>query len=96
MKHPPYVTLALAVLGIIALLSAFTVDQTEQVIITQFGRPIGEPITAPGLHFKLPFVQQVNRFDKRYMAWDGPMVEMSTKDKTLSHVGASPSPCNII
>ncbi|PZN85264.1 MAG: protease modulator HflC [Candidatus Methylumidiphilus alinenensis] len=86
MKHTPYVMLALAVLGIIALLSAFTVDQTEQVIITQFGRPIGEPITAPGLHFKLPFVQQVNRFDKRYMAWDGPMVEMSTKDKTYVQV----------
>ena len=86
MKHTPYVMLALAVLGIIALLSAFTVDQTEQVIITQFGRPIGEPITAPGLHFKLPLVQQVNRFDKRYMAWDGPMVEMSTKDKTYVQV----------
>ena len=86
MKHPPYVTLALAVLGIIALLSAYTVDQTEQVIITQFGRPVGAPITEPGLHFKLPFVQQVNRFDKRYMAWDGPMVEMSTKDKTYVQV----------
>ncbi len=86
MRLPPYATLAFAVLGIIALLSAYTVDQTEQVIITQFGRPVGEPITEPGLHFKLPFVQQVNRFDKRYMAWDGPMVEMSTKDKTYVQV----------
>jgi len=86
MKIPPAATLAAASLGIAALLSAFTVDQTEQAIITQFGRPIGEPITHPGLHFKLPFVQQVNRFDKRYMAWDGPMVEMSTKDKTYVQV----------
>lgn len=67
-------------------LSAFTVNQAEQVIITQFGRPIGDPVTEPGLHFKLPFVQQVNSFDKRYLAWDGPMVEMSTKDKTYVQV----------
>jgi len=86
MKISPLATLGLSVLGITALLSAYTVDQTEQVIITQFGKPIGQPITEPGLHFKLPFVQQVNRFDKRYMAWDGPMVEMSTKDKTYIQV----------
>lgn len=67
-------------------MSVYTVIQTDQVIITQFGRPIGEPIGKPGLHFKLPFVQQVNRFDKRYLAWDGPMVEMSTKDKTYVQV----------
>ncbi len=67
-------------------LSAYTVNQAEQVIITQFGRPIGDPVTEPGLHFKLPFVQQVNSFDKRYLAWDGPMVEMSTKDKTYVQV----------
>lgn len=86
MKLPPLALLAVAVVGIVTLLSAYTVSQTEQVIITQFGRPVGEPITDPGLHFKLPFVQQVNRFDKRYLAWDGPMVEMSTKDKTYIQV----------
>ncbi|HWP00738.1 MAG TPA: protease modulator HflC, partial [Methylococcus sp.] len=75
-------SLAVAIAFLILLLSAYTVDQTEQVIITQFGRPVGDPITEPGLHFKLPLVQRVNRFDKRYLAWDGPMVEMSTKDKT--------------
>jgi membrane protease subunit HflC len=67
-------------------LSVYTVNQAEQVIITQFGKPIGDPITDPGLHFKLPFIQDVNRFDKRYLAWDGPMVEMSTKDKTYIQV----------
>lgn len=82
----PAITLTAAVIGLVLVLSAFTVNQTEQVIITQFGRPVGEPIADPGLHFKLPFVQQVNRFDKRYMAWDGPMVEMSTKDKTYVQV----------
>lgn len=78
--------LLLVIVGLVFFLSAYTVDQTEQVIITQFGRPVGEPIIEPGLHFKLPFVQQVNSFDKRYLAWDGPMVEMSTKDKTYLQV----------
>lgn len=67
--------------------AAYTIDQTEQVILTQFGRPVGDPIAEPGLHFKMPFIQQVNRIDKRYLAWDGPMVEMSTKDKTYIQVG---------
>jgi membrane protease subunit HflC len=75
-----------AVALVLLFLSAYTVNQAEQVIITQFGRPVGDPITDPGLHFKLPFVQDVNRFDKRYLAWDGPMVEMSTKDKTYIQV----------
>jgi modulator of FtsH protease HflC len=73
-------------IGLVLLQSLFTVRQTEQVIITQFGRPIGKPITEPGLHFKLPLVQQVNSIEKRYLAWDGPMVEMSTKDKTYIQV----------
>jgi membrane protease subunit HflC len=67
-------------------MSVYTVNQTEQAIVTQFGRPVGDPVTEPGLHFKLPMVQQVNRIDKRYLAWDGPMVEMSTKDKTYIQV----------
>ncbi len=86
MSIPRKVSLLAAVLAAVVLLSAFIVNQTEQVIITQFGRPIGEPITSPGLHFRLPLIQQVNRFDKRYLAWDGPMVEMSTKDKTYVQV----------
>ncbi|NJD07558.1 MAG: protease modulator HflC [Methylococcaceae bacterium] len=76
----------IAVVLLAVYLSAFTVNQTEQVIITQFGRPVRDPITEPGLHFKLPFIQQLTRIDKRYLAWDGPMVEMSTKDKTYIQV----------
>jgi membrane protease subunit HflC len=86
MTIPPKFTVIVAIIAIGVWLSVFTVDQTEQVIITQFGRPIGAPITSPGLHFKSPLIQQVNRFDKRYLAWDGPMVEMSTKDKTYVRV----------
>jgi len=80
------ISLAAVIFAAMAFLSAYTVNQTEQVIVTQFGRPVGKPITSPGLYFKLPLVQQVNRFDKRYLAWDGPMVEMSTKDKTYVQV----------
>lgn len=70
----------------LVVLSAFTVNETEQAIVTQFGRPVRDPITEPGLHFKVPLIQQVTLIDKRYLAWDGPMVEMSTKDKTYIQV----------
>jgi len=80
------ISIGAAIALLLLLLSAYTVNQAEQVIITQFGRPVGDPIIEPGLHFKLPFVQDVNRFDKRYLAWDGPLVEMSTKDKTYIQV----------
>ncbi|MFM7033595.1 MAG: protease modulator HflC [Planctomycetia bacterium] len=78
----------LAVLAAIGIFGcAYSVDQTEQVVLTQFGRPIGEPINAAGsragagLHFKLPFVQKANRFEKRILEWDGPPGEMTTRDK---------------
>ena len=61
---------------------SYVVEETDQVIITQFGKPIGEPQTEAGLHFKLPFIQEINRIEKRFLPWDGPSNEMSTKDKT--------------
>jgi modulator of FtsH protease HflC len=64
----------------------FAVHQTEQVILTQFGKPVGDPITDPGLHFKLPIVQVVNRIDKRFLEWDGAPVAIPTRDKTYIHV----------
>src|SRR6202007_126947 len=79
--------LAAAFVGILVIsLSVYTVDQTEQVIITQFGQPEGEPITEPGLHFKVPFVQTVNTLDKRFLEWDGAPVAIPTRDKTYIHV----------
>lgn len=68
--------------------SFYTVNQTEQIILTQFGKPVGDPIVEPGLHFKLPFVQVVNRLDKRFLEWDGPSVGIPTKDKTYIYVDA--------
>lgn len=64
----------------------YAVHQTEQVIVTQFGKPVGEPTTEPGLHFKLPFIQEVNRIDKRFLEWDGMPVAIPTRDKTYIHV----------
>ena len=62
---------AVALVLFLVLSGAFyTVDQTEQVIITQFGQPVGDPITEPGLHFKIPFVQSVNSLDRRFLEWD--------------------------
>ncbi len=61
--------------------SLYTVLETEQVIITQFGRQIGAPVTAAGLHRKTPFIQTVNRIEKRILRWDGPSADMPTEDK---------------
>ncbi len=61
--------------------SAYTVTEVAQVIITQFGEPVGDPVVEPGLHFKLPFVQRTNVFDKRFLEWDGSPNQVPTKDK---------------
>lgn len=60
---------------------SYTVSEGENVIITQFGKPIGTPITTAGLHFKLPMIQTVNRLDVRIQEWDGKAVNMPTRDK---------------
>jgi membrane protease subunit HflC len=61
--------------------SVYRVGEAEQAIITQFGDPIGDPIATPGLHFKVPFIQQANYFDKRFLEWDGSPNQVPTKDK---------------
>ncbi len=66
---------------IVTMSSAFIVRETEQVIITQFGKPVGEPIVEPGIHFKLPIVQEANFFDRRFLEWDGSPNQIPTKDK---------------
>ena len=69
--------------GVISFyMCSYVVEETDQVILTQFGKPVGEPVTEAGLHFKIPFIQEVNRIEKRFLPWDGPSNEMSTKDKT--------------
>jgi membrane protease subunit HflC len=81
-KPTSLVIIAVVLLGLIVLFSAtFIVDETEQAIITQFGKPVGDPITEPGIHFKVPLIQNVHFFDKRFLAWDGDPNQIPTKDK---------------
>ena len=61
--------------------AAYTVSETEQVIITQFGEPVGDPVVSPGLHFKIPFIQRSNFFEKRFLEWDGNPNQVPTRDK---------------
>jgi len=68
--------------------SAFTVSETEQVVITQFGRIVGEPIRDPGLKFKLPFIQKAHIFNKNILEWDGEPGQIPTLDKTFIWVDA--------
>lgn len=71
----------LAVGGFLLASSIYTVNEVEQMIITQFGKPVGDPVTTAGLKLKLPFVQDVNPIDKRVLEWDGNPSDMPTKDK---------------
>ena len=73
----------LAIIVVLAFASGalFIVDETKQVVITQFGKPVGEPITSAGLHFKAPFIQQAHYFEKRLLEWDCDPNQIPTKDK---------------
>lgn len=84
-----------AVLAILALIvfvvlssALYTVNETEQVVITQFGKPVGKPITTPGLKLKMPFVQTVHAFEKRFLEWDGDPNQIPTKDKRFIWVNS--------
>ena len=78
----------LSLLAIVAIFvgynAAYTIHETEQVLITQFGRPEGDPITQAGLHFKIPFIQEANQIDNRILAWDGLPNEMPTRTRLTS------------
>lgn len=76
----PVIVVVIVVLIVVAG-SLYSIDQTQQVVITQFGEPIGDPIIEPGLRVKIPFVQKVNYFERRILSWDGLPTEVPTKDK---------------
>ena len=76
---PVIIVLVLAVPVVMGMF--YTVYEGEQVIITEFGRPVGQPIVTPGLKIKTPFIQQVHRFEKRVLEWDGLPNQVPTKDK---------------
>jgi len=80
MKGPGALLIAIGV-AILLLSSVYTVSQTEQAILVQFGKPVGGLVADPGLHMKVPFIQTVYRFDKRWLAYDGAATEIPTRDK---------------
>ncbi len=83
----PVAFLLLAVFAAILVGGAsYVVRETDTVILTQFGRPVGDPVTDPGLHWKTPFVQEVHRLEKRVLDFDGSATQMPTKDKTYIEV----------
>ncbi|MCP4044912.1 MAG: protease modulator HflC [Gammaproteobacteria bacterium] len=71
----------LALVAFVLMSSIYTVNEVQQMIITQFGKPVGEPIITAGLKVKVPFIQEVNPIDKRVLEWDGAPSDMPTKDK---------------
>jgi modulator of FtsH protease HflC len=83
-------TLALIITAVVILIAAyqsvFILDETQQAIVTQFGKPVGGPRTDPGINFKTPFIHKVQFFDKRYLKWDGDPNQIPTQDKRFMFV----------
>ena len=75
------IVVVLALGAFVGFNSLYTVSEVEQVIITQFGKPVGDPVTSAGLKMKVPFIQEVNPIEKRVLEWDGNPSDMPTKDK---------------
>ena len=67
----------------------YTIQEGQQAIIVQFGKPVGDPVTEAGLHIKLPFVQDVRRFEKRLLIWDGDPNEIPTAGREFIRVDAT-------
>lgn len=87
MKTGKIILLLIIVLIIVFLSTAlFVLNETQQAIITQFGKPVGEPITRAGIHLKIPFIQKVLVFDKRILEWDGNPQEIPTKDNKFIYI----------
>ena len=83
MKQLSFLVIAIIILLVVAALGGafYKVEEWQQVIITQFGKPVGDPVITPGLKIKTPFVQTANFFDKRFLEWDGDPNQVTTKDK---------------
>jgi len=88
MRQVIIIAAAVLALGLLMTISGslYIVDETEQVVLTQFGSPVGDPVITPGLKWKLPFIQTANRFEKRFLEWDGESSQLPTKDKRFIHV----------
>jgi len=83
MKLKGFFIVLLIILAAVIFSAAYIVDETEQVVVTQFGRVVGEPKKAPGLYFKIPMIQHANYFPKNLLEWDGDPGQIPTLDKTF-------------
>ena len=81
-----FILISVLVVLVVVSGTVYLVYETQQVIITQFGEPVGEPVKEPGLHVKRPFVQDANYFEKRFLEWDGDANQIPTKDKRFIYV----------
>jgi membrane protease subunit HflC len=88
MRRVAFLLILVVVVALLLVLSGtvYVVPETQQVIITQFGQPVGKPVKDPGLHVKAPFVQVANYFEKRFLEWDGDPNQIPTKDKRFIYV----------
>ena len=88
MKQIAMIVIFAVVVVVLAFVSGtfYVVNETQQVIITQFGKPSGDPVTTPGLRLKIPFVQKANYFERRFLEWDGEPNQLPTKDKRFIFV----------
>lgn len=88
MKRIAMIVVIVVVVGLFLVLTGtlYEVDERKQVIITQFGEPIGEPVTTPGLKIKVPLIQKAHYFEKRFLEWDGDRNQLPTKDKRFVFV----------
>ncbi|HET97894.1 MAG TPA: protease modulator HflC [Desulfurivibrio alkaliphilus] len=81
--------IVIAGLGLVVANGVYVLPEDRQAVVTQFGRPVGEPVTEAGLKFKTPFIQDVTYFDKRIQIWDGDPNQIPTRDKTFVHIDAT-------
>ncbi len=79
----------IVVVGLVVANGVYVLPEDRQAVVTQFGRPVGEPVQEAGLQFKLPFIQDVTYFDKRILTWDGDPNQIPTRDKTFVHIDAT-------
>ncbi|MFA5272280.1 MAG: SPFH domain-containing protein, partial [Candidatus Omnitrophota bacterium] len=76
-----FATIFVIAIASFAIGAIYIINEGQQVVITQFGKPVGNPVTLAGLHFKKPFIQEAHYFEKRLLDWDGDPNQIPTKDK---------------
>ncbi len=88
MKQASILVVLVFILVVVAVAGGafYVVNEAEQVVVTQFGKPVGDPVMTPGLKVKVPFLQKANFFDKRFLEWDGAPNEVPTKDKRFIYI----------